>query len=324
MDQAFPLSQYPSTALYAFRVILRPEQRGTLMPFNGDLVQGALLKWIGAAAPEVATWLHEGQKRRLFTCSSLHFPFSSARIREAELSNTHLPLDPDKTYSIRFTLLHGKLFPLLYRAFMDYHLGNAFVPHTPFLHIGKQAFRLEGVLLGADDPTGWTGYTTFHDLVQRTRQVKRPDTLTLEFISLTTSNRGHYPPGSSAATRRRDEPYFARLPLPLYIFTSLMKRWEELAPPDMQDLIQQKCIQCYLQDEGIFILDYELKTHHITFTTHTQPGYIGTCTYSLRSDGLTDASSLTIQQQLHLLADLAFYCGIGYKTAMGMGQARKI
>jgi CRISPR-associated endoribonuclease Cas6 len=323
MGQAVSLSRYPSTTLYAFSVRLRPEQRGTLMPFNGDLVQGALLKWIGAAAPEVAAWLHEGQKRRLFTCSSLQFPFSPARMREAELRNTYLPLEPGKTYSIRFTLLHGELFPLLYRALMDYHLANVFTSHkAPFLRIGKQAFWLEEVLFGADDPSGWTGYTTFRDLVQQARQVKRPDTLTLEFASLTTSNRGPYPPGSGPASRGKD--YFARLPLPLYVFSGLAKRWEEVAPPDMQDLIQQERIQHYLQDEGIFIQDYELKTHHITFTTHTQPGYIGTCTYFLRSDGPADADSLTIQQQLHLLADLAFYCGIGYKTAMGMGQARKI
>ncbi len=33
---------------------------------------------------------------------------------------------------------------------------------------------------------------------------------------------------------------------------------------------------------------------------------------------------LTMKQQVLLLAQLAFYCGIGYKTAMGMGQVRPI
>jgi CRISPR-associated endoribonuclease Cas6 len=31
---------------------------------------------------------------------------------------------------------------------------------------------------------------------------------------------------------------------------------------------------------------------------------------------------LTIRQQVYLLAQLAFYSGVGYKTAMGLGQVR--
>lgn len=31
---------------------------------------------------------------------------------------------------------------------------------------------------------------------------------------------------------------------------------------------------------------------------------------------------LTIRQQIYLLARLAFYSGVGYKTAMGLGQVR--
>ena len=40
------------TRLYALLLRLRPLQQGTLMPFCGELVQGAFLKWLGAAAPE--------------------------------------------------------------------------------------------------------------------------------------------------------------------------------------------------------------------------------------------------------------------------------
>ncbi len=37
---------------------------------------------------------------------------------------------------------------------------------------------------------------------------------------------------------------------------------------------------------------------------------------------LVGPSSMTVRQQILLLAQFAFYCGIGYKTAMGMGQVR--
>ena len=94
--------------LYALRIKLRPLERGTLMPFSGELIHAAWLDWIRSEAPDIAAMLHDGNRRRLFTCSNLAFPFPPHRIREAERNNMHLPLDPDKVYSIRLTLLLGE------------------------------------------------------------------------------------------------------------------------------------------------------------------------------------------------------------------------
>src|SRR6202011_5285324 len=89
-----PLSSATPAKLYAFLLKLRPISEGTLMPFSGELVHAAWLDWLGTAAPDVATWLHEGNKRRLFTCSSLQFPISVPGLRNAERENVHLPVDP--------------------------------------------------------------------------------------------------------------------------------------------------------------------------------------------------------------------------------------
>src|SRR6266581_8896786 len=91
--------------LYAFLLKLRPIQEGTLMPFSGELVHAAWLDWLRAAAPDVAAWLHEGNKRRLFTVSSLQFPLPQEKLLEVERRNVHWPLSPEKTYTIRVTLL---------------------------------------------------------------------------------------------------------------------------------------------------------------------------------------------------------------------------
>jgi CRISPR/Cas system endoribonuclease Cas6 (RAMP superfamily) len=52
------------------------------------------------------------------------------------------------------------------------------------------------------------------------------------------------------------------------------------------------------------------------------------CKYNLRGPDEevkgTEEAPLTVRQQILLLAQLAFYCGIGYKTAMGMGQVGSI
>src|SRR6266567_945354 len=132
-----PLSPISPAKLYAFQLKLRPLQEGTLMPFSGELVHAAWLSWLGSAAPEVGSWLHEGNKRRLFTCSSLQFPFPASRMCEAERGNVHMPLTPEKTYTIRITLLLGELFPLFHSALMDFNTKGSSCRKPPFMQLGN-------------------------------------------------------------------------------------------------------------------------------------------------------------------------------------------
>src|SRR2546421_226826 len=319
METPFP-TQAP-TRLYAFLLKLRPLQQGTLMAFSGELVHGAWLKWLSFAAPDVANWLHEGNKRRLFTCSSLQFPIPTPRMRDAERDNIHLPLDPEKTYTVRITLLLGELFPLFYKALTDFNTQKHGASKPPFMQIGKQSFLLEEVIIDLDEPSGWTGYTSLTDLVEKAKLLKlgKVEPLALEFASLTTFNRG------GAKTRAYGN-HPARLPLPHYVFPGLARRWEELAPPELVSLVQRERIEQYCQDDGIIIADYDLKPHQLKFTTHVQLGFVGSCKYALRGpdEPVTDEAPLTVRQQILLLSQLAFYCGVGYKTAMGMGRTRSI
>lgn len=307
--------------LYAFLLKLRPLQYGTLMPFSGELVHAAWLDWLRSAAPDVASWLHEGNKRRLFTCSSLQFPIPTPRMRNAEIDNVHLPVEPEKTYTIRVTLLMGALFPLFHEALMHYNQRESGDRTPPFMRLGKQTFLLEEVLIGNDDLSGWTGFTSFSNFAEKARTLKlgKVETLKLEFDSLTTFSRGN-------AKSRAYGNYHALLPLPQYIFPGLAKRWQELAPPEYANLVDIHTIEQYIQDDGIIITDYNLNPHQVKFTTHVQMGFVGTCKYALRGpdDPTTEESPLTVRQQLLLLSQLAFYSGVGYKTAMGMGGTRVV
>ncbi len=292
------------------------------MPFSGELVYAAWLDWLRSAAPDVAAWLHEGNKRRLFTCSSLLFPLPQEKRLEVERNNVHWPLTPEKTYTIRVTLLLGELFPLFYKALTDFKLTNlAGSSKPPFIRLGKQSLLLEEVVLDNGDPTGWTGFTSFAGMVDAAR-AKKPGNamaLKLEFASLTAFNRGN-------AKNRAYGNYSARLPLTNFVFPYLAKRWNELAPPELAHLIQGPVIEQYIQDEGIIIADYNLKPHIVKFSNHWEQGFIGTCKYLLRGpdDLTTEEAPLTVRQQMLLLGQLAFYCGVGHKTSMGMGRVRMI
>ena len=304
--------------LYALQLRLRPLQSGTLMPFSGELVHGAFLHWLKKTAPDVAAWLHEGQKRRFFTCSSLQFNRSEQGLLKAQRENIHLPLQPQETYTVRLTLLLGDLFPLFYEALTPFAASRRDSETAPFLHIGKQRCQLEEMLLTRDDPCGWTSFTSLPQLVEQVRQLHpdRSAALTLEFASLTTFNRGNSKTGYGS--------YPVMFPLPEYVFQNLLKRWEDIAPPELAGLIQREQIEQYLQEDGIIVVDYNLKPHHVHFTTHQQRGFVGTCTYQLRGrdEQIAPESPLTVRQQIYLLAFLAFYSGVGYKTAMGLGQTR--
>jgi CRISPR-associated endoribonuclease Cas6 len=313
-----PTRSAHSARLYALQLRLRPLQQGTLMPFSGELVHGAFLHWLKTTAPEMASWLHEGQKRRGFTCSSLQFNSPVHALRKAQRENIHLPLDPQETYIVRLTLLLGDLFPFFHDALTPFSASNLETEKPPFLHLGKQLFLLEEVLLMPDNPSGWTNFTSLPQLIEQAQQVRfdRSATFTLEFASLTTFNRGNDKTGYG--------PHPVMWPRPEYVFQNLLKRWEDIAPPELASVVQGERLEQYLKEDGMIIVDYDLKAHHVHFTTHEQRGFLGTCTYQLRGrdEKTTPETPLTLRQQIHLLALLAFYTGIGYKTAMGLGQAR--
>ena len=308
------LSSSPSSArLYALLLKLRPLERGTLMPFSGELVHAAFLDWVRVAAPEVAEWLHEGNKLRLFTCSSLRFPLPITRVREAERENTHLSLDPTKTYTVRVTLLRGELFPLLYEALLRFNMSTGRM-QQPFMRLGKQAFALEEVT--TSDASGWTGFTSYDALLEQAKTSKVSNSVGLEFDSLT----------AFSWTNKMYGNYYANVPLPAYIFPMLAKRWHAVAPPALASSVQPERVEYYMQNDGMILHEYDLHSHIVTFPRHPQRGFVGTCHYALRraeediSPG--ENTALSVQQQILLLAQFAFYSGIGYKTAMGMGQVR--
>ncbi len=308
------LSSAPSSArLYALLLKLRPLERGTLMPFSGELVHAAFLDWVRVAAPEVAEWLHEGNKLRLFTCSSLRFPLSTTRVREAERENIHLPLDPAKTYTVRVTLLRGELFPLLYEALLRFDTSTRGI-QQPFMRLGKQAFALEEVT--TTEASGWTGFTSYDALLEQAKTAQVSNMLGIEFASLT----------AFSWTNKMYGNYYANVPLPTYIFPMLAKRWQTVAPPALTDSVQPERIGHYMQNDGMILHEYDLHSHIVTFPRHPQRGFVGTCRYTLRrteEDNVHEGdTSLSVQRQILLLAQFAFYSGIGYKTAMGMGQVR--
>src|SRR5579883_590830 len=138
---------------------------------------------------------------------------------DAERRNVHLPLEPERTYTVRLTLLLGELFPLFHKALVDFSTQQARETRPPFMQLGKQLFLLEEVQITNDESAGWTGFTTLSSLVERAKGINcgRESELTLEFASLTTFSRGNPRTGYGA--------HQVMLPLPQFVFQNLARRW---------------------------------------------------------------------------------------------------
>jgi len=315
-----PLHVPASDRLYAFLLNLRPIRQGTLMPFSGQLVQGAWIHWMRKIDPTIAEFLHEGNKRRPYTCSSLQFPLSESRVQEAERDNKHLLLDPASVYTIRITLLQGDwLFPIIYEALLQRGTRDPEAASHPFMRIGDQSFLLEAMVSNADDASGWAGFSSYQNLVEEIAG-KVFVSFELEFASLTTINWIH-------PEMKTFGEHFAMLPLPHLIFPELARRWQELAPPELAGFVQKERIEAYIRADGVVIDDHALCTHQVHFPQGPQRGFLGFCRYLVRGPDdkrPTRDAPLTVRQQVYLLARFAFYAGIGYRPTMGMGQVRMV
>ena len=101
------------------------------------------------------------------------------------------------------------------------------------------------------------------------------------------------------------------LPLPELVFGSLLERWNRYAPAAW-DLDFKRFLQ-----EQVGIAYYDIKAWNLAVAGGKQVSFVGRCGYRV----LEEEPYWT--RVLNLLADFAWFSGVGVKTAMGMGQVRR-
>lgn len=128
--------------------------------------------------------------------------------------------------------------------------------------------------------------------------------------SLITKETAEEQPGWSQDGGKRMEIW----PRPELVFGSLARTWSLYSPLALsvgrEDL-------AWMVTEGVIVNRYELRSQMLQFPKHKQVGFTGDCIYECAED-------TKLAPILEMLADFALYAGIGYKTTMGMGQARRL
>ena len=171
-------------------------------------------------------------------------------------------------------------------------------PVTDRVRIGRAHFAVTDVVT---QPWrhAWAGAVSYERLVTAVQTGATAPALTLAF---------HTPTAFSSNVRNVTRLF----PEPGLVFRSLGKRWNAHAGRRFafdDGLLEELC-------EGIRVERYALETREARLGARTSTkGFVGSCEYSVGRRGSADR-----RRFLRLLAEFAFYAGVGLRTTMGMGQ----
>lgn len=271
---------------YSIVLVLSPVCEVTVRATMGHQAHAAFLHTLQQADPTLAAALHEPDLLKPFTVSPLQGTLPA--------HNGRLWLRPEETYWLRFTVLHSSIF----QRFMARFLQRS---DRPIIHLGEAELLIKEILTTPESHP-WAGYSSWTTLAEQAQ----PETeLTLDFVSPTAFSFGQKDWGKQMIV----------LPEPTRVFESLARTWNNLAPAPVQ--VERSSLKTYLEEQVVIKRIEALNTQMLDFGKTRQIGFVGSITY-----GLMGANEIA-RTQLTMLADFAFYAGVGYKTTMGMGQCRR-
>lgn len=194
-------------------------------------------------------------------------------------------LQRGKTYRWRLTGLHEGVSACL--SHTEEGVGN--------IRIGEATFMIDRAKKEPDAHPE-AGRTTHEALWQRWQTVDPPVIFPLQFHTPTTFRRGGV-----------EDPF----PAPHLVFGSLLNAWNTHAPRTLGDVTD-------IVREMVILTNWKGETRRVELGSRRTVGFIGRFTYRV-VENLPEVCRL-----LGLLADYAFYAGVGWQTAHGLGQTRLV
>ena len=261
-----------------------PQADAPLANVQGPALQGMFLNLIRAVDPNLSAKLHDDSAFRPYTLSPLGIGEPDGRFEGFRLPRQE-QIAAGTPCFLRATLLDDALFPTFARYFLE--------RSEPGFHLGATDFTVTNVLATPDGHSPYSRFTTYDELRRHASQTLRQ--IRLRFLTPTAFRMGD-----------ADMP----LPLPRLVFQSYKKRFEEFTQaefaPEFDQLVERLI--------GIASLS-RLQTESIRAKRVPLIGFTGSVTFEIIA-----AAPPEFVWQINLLADFAFFCGTGRKTAVGMGQ----
>jgi CRISPR-associated endoribonuclease Cas6 len=262
---------------------LTARQETGLPRFPGRILHGALLRWLQRDHPELVALLHDANHQRPYTISDLRGNF--------ERRGEWIKIRKGESCWYRLTGMEAFFIQCLLVSMRQQQTGPQ--PDDPNLAPGPAFLTPE------EHP--WAQLSSFAQIaetVRRQSEGRRLDySVTLRFETPTCfiENKQALP-----------------LPVPRFVFGYLLNKWQLASPfplpvEDVQHFV-----------ESIHFSYARIETHAVDLQKYKRTGFVGECRFSLHP-----ALPENYRQALHLLAEFAFFSGVGSHTTMGMGQSQK-
>lgn len=276
----------PDLSLNAIVVNLIATHDGRVPLTQGALAHAAFFDLVAAVDPTLAEYFHGQNARQPFSVSPLR------DLPNAPDANGYRLRAGDHT-ALRLTLLDPDLFVAFLQRLLAAGPGLR-------LRIGDVIFAVESAL-GTPGSHPWAGYSTAGALRKEARVEPR---IRMQFASPTAISLG-----SAGAAKQR----MVLIPIPQYVFASLRGAWNRLTGDDIPIGFEAWVADCVFVRE---VRHWQTAVYQLKRGTY--PGGFGDVIFEALDQ------PPTFLRLLNLLADFAFYSGVGTKTTMGMGQARRL
>lgn len=270
--------------LYATVFKLVAETSGTLPANSGYLTHAAFLDLVRQVDPALSGHFHDANERKPYTVSPL--------LGHGSLVDGLIRVGAGQEVWMRISLLDSRLFQVVAAYLME---GGV----LPGLRLQNISFQVaEALTTPRSHPRA--GYADVRELAQHWQEAKSiPETVTLRFLTPTAIRQDNWPDGKKR---------YLLTPDPVLLWHGVRRQWGLAGGDD-----PGKDYDAWVA-ESVGVIAHDIKTRLLHFPDYDQVGFEGWATFRAVS---RDHQKLALWRTL---ADFAFFCGVGYKTSMGMGQ----
>ncbi len=289
---------------------------------SGKHLHSLFLSLVSSVDPEIGTQLHANEANKAFTLSPLQVlggrrqgmgnrrqgtddrgVKQSSSLTPNAYSLTPLtymhrkPISPGTPCWWRISLLDDRLFSHLNPLWLNLNPQHSW-------HLGPADLLITSVLGTPQSTQPWANFCPYAKLYEQASETDRK--LTLQFYTPTAFRQGKYD---------------TALPTPDRVFSSLLRRWNHYSglefSPEMLTVIQTS----YFDIRTESVTDSRAQFQHTGATINPANQFVG-CVGKVTYQVLDRVEAQTLKQ-INTLADFALYAGVGRKTPMGMGMARR-